>query len=411
MTQNIRTYRGRRYDTLELTTVRVSEGRILSVETEAPDENVVLPWIAPGLFDVQVNGAVGVELSSSKLTKTGVVAVLEKMLRDGVFRCCLTLTTNALETMLGAVKTIAGALDDRPELRPVVWGIHLEGPFISTAEGAIGAHPRNFCIPYSEEFIRDAQKASNGLVKIVTLSPEYPNVGDFVRFLRGEGILVAIGHTNADGKSLDEAVCAGAALSTHLSNATRHLLPKWENYFFGQLADDRLVASLIVDGFHISPQLVRAIVRTKGLDRLILISDQSPLAGFPPGKYSMELCDFEIQPNGKVTLAGDPNLLACASFPVSNCVVNVATIENLPLSKVYPLASTAPARLLNAPRFSSGDGDFLQVGGHADFLLFNVVPATFGEHGTYDGSAFRTGRFDFEKIVWRGKEIEPVANA
>lgn len=400
-----RSYRGRRYDTLELATVEVAGDRIAAVEISPPDSSADVPWLAPGMFDIQVNGAVGRELSSSRLTREGVVEVLEKMLRDGVFRCCLTLTTNAPETMIHAARTIADALDERPEYRSIVWGIHLEGPFISTAEGAIGAHPKKFCVPYSEDFIRRVQDASRGLVKLVTLSPEYPNAAEFVRFLRAEGIVVALGHTNAEGVQLDDAVAAGATLSTHLSNATRHLLPKWENYFFAQLADDRLCASLIVDGFHISPQLVRAIVRAKGLERLVLISDQSPLAGFPPGKYSMELCDFEIQPNGKVTLAGDPNLLACASFPVSCGVVNVATIENLPLSEVYPLATTRPARLLGAPQFSSGDGDFLEVGGLADFLLFNVAPATFGEHGLYDGRSFHTGRFEFEKIVWRGREI------
>ncbi len=402
---DIRNYRGRRYDTLELVNVGVAGERIASVEVSSPSLDADVPWIAPGMFDIQVNGAVGCELSSSRLTRSGVVKVLEKMLRDGVFRCCLTLTTNAPETMIHAARTIADALDERPEYRSIVWGIHLEGPFISTAEGAIGAHPRKYCVPYSEEFTRSVQDASRGLVKLVTLSPEYPNAAEFVRFLRSQGIVVAVGHTNADGIQLDDAVSAGATLSTHLSNATRHLLPKWENYFFAQLADDRLCASLIVDGFHISPQLARAIVRAKGLDRLVLISDQSPLAGFPPGKYSMELCDFEIQPNGKVTLAGDPNLLACASFPVSCGVVNVATIENLPLSKVYPLATTNPARLLNAPKFSSGEGDFLEVGGLADFLLFNVEPATFGEYGLYDGRSFHTGRFKFDNIVWRGREI------
>ncbi|MGI6401445.1 MAG: N-acetylglucosamine-6-phosphate deacetylase [Thermoguttaceae bacterium] len=411
MTQTMRSYRGRRYDTLEFVTVEVTDDKIVSVEAAPPDTKTSTPWIAPGLFDIQVNGAVGHELSSATLTKEGVIEVLQKMLRDGVFRCCLTLTTNAPATMIQSSKTIADALEERPEYRSIVWGIHLEGPFISTAEGAAGAHPKQYCVPYSEELIRKIQEAARGLVKLVTLSPEYPNVGDFTRFLRNEGIVVAIGHTNADGSQLDEAVGAGATLSTHLSNATQYLLPKWENYFFGQLADDRLCASVIADGFHISPQLLRAIVRTKGLERLILISDQSPLAGFPPGKYSTELCDLEIQPNGKVTLAGDPNLLACASFPVSNGVANVATIEDLPLASVYPLATTSPARLLNAPKFSSGDGDFLQPGGLADFLLFDVVPATLGERGLYDGSSFRTGRFEFQKIVWRGKEISPKREA
>ena len=402
----IRTYRGRRFDASTAVEVRVSGGKIVSVETlDDAESRGDLPIVAPGLFDIQVNGAVGVELSSAGLTEEGVVAVLDKMLRDGVFRCCPTLTTNAPETMIGAAARIASALEKRPDLRPTVWGIHLEGPFISTAEGAVGAHPKRFCVPYSRELFDRIQDACGGLVKLVTLSPEYEGAGEFVRFLRSRGVVVAIGHTNATCAQIDEAVSAGATLSTHLSNATRHLLPKWENYFFGQLADDRLTASLIVDGFHISPQLVRAIIRTKGLDRVILISDQSPLSGFAPGRYKTELCELEIQPNGKVTLAGDANLLACASFPVSHCVANVASIENLTLAQVYPSATTVPARLLGAPRFSSGDGDFLEVGADADFLLFRLVPATFGALGVLDGASFRTGRFDFERIVWRGREI------
>ncbi len=449
--KEIRTYRGRRFDSSAPVEVRVADGKIVAVETldfGGNDGGNVgdLPILAPGLFDIQTNGAVGVELSSASLTEAGVVAFLDKMLRDGVFRCCPTLTTNAPETMISAAATIAAALKNRPDLRPTVWGIHLEGPFISTAEGAVGAHPKRFCVPYSRELFDRIQEACGGLVKLVTLSPEYEGAGEFVRFLRSRGVVVAIGHTNATCAQIDEAVSAGATLSTHLSNATRHLLPKWENYFFAQLADDRLTASLIVDGFHISPQLVRAIVRTKGLDRVVLVSDQSPLSGFAPGRYKTELCELEIQPNGKVTLAGDPNLLACASFPVSHCVANVASIENLTLAQVYPSATTIPARLLGAPLYSNvdatretatvcengsdaenardgaknaeslggapacdvGDGapvDWLEVGADADFLLFRLIPATFGALGVLDGAAFRTGRFDFEKIVWRGREI------
>ena len=405
MSNSIREYLGRRYDTGDVVRVCVCGGKIASVEAIDAHTAEKAPYIAPGLFDLQVNGAVGVEFSSSKLTVDGVLKTLEKMLRDGVFRCCPTLTTNAPEVMIEAARTIANALKSRPELQPVVWGIHLEGPFISTAEGAIGAHPKRFCTPYSKGLFEAIQSACGGLVKIVTLSPEYPNVGEFVRYLYAQGVKVAIGHTNANAAQIVEATRAGATLSTHLSNATRHLLPKWENYFFAQLANDELYASLIVDGFHISPELIRIITRAKGLERVILISDQSPLAGYPPGKYSMELCDFEIQPNGKVTLAGDPNLLACASFPVSNGVANLMAIENLTLAQVYPLASTAPATFLGAPRFSNGDGDFLEIGADADFIIFDLEPAQLGVLGILDGGAFKTGRFELANVLWRGREI------
>ncbi len=415
MSKDFHSYVARRYDTREVVRINVADETIQSVEslTKACGD---IPFVGPGFFDIQVNGANGVEFSSSKLSEEGVTSVLKKMLRDGVFRICPTLTTNAPQVMIQAARTIKNAIDHNPEYASIAWGIHLEGPFISLAEGAIGAHPKKYCVSYSRELFDNIQRVCDGLVKIVTLyplpflsdtgkSPEYSDADGFIRYLRSQGVLVAIGHTNATGKQLNEAVCAGASLSTHLSNATRHLLPKWENYFFGQLADDRLFASIIVDGFHISPQLVRAIVRTKGLDRLILISDQSPLAGFPPGKYSMELCDFEIQPNGKVTLAGDPNLLACASFPISTGVANLASIENLDISEVYPLATTRPARLLGAPSYSSGNGDFLELGKRADFLIFRVQFAAYGEMGILDGNSFKTGRMIFEKIVWRGREI------
>lgn len=401
----LKTYIGRRYDTLEPVKVLVENRCVIKVESTSDSTDVELPWIAPGLFDIQVNGAVGVEFSSSKLTVEGVFRALDKVRKDGVFRCCPTLTTNAPDVMVNAARTIALALQQRPEYKDLVWGIHLEGPFISTAEGSVGAHPKKYCRPYSYELFQEIQNACGGLVKLLTLSPEYDGVGEFVKRLTAQGCVVAIGHTNANAAQINEAVLAGATLSTHLSNATRHLLPKWENYFFTQLADDRLCASIIVDGFHISPQLVRTIVRAKGKERLILISDQSPLAGYPPGRYSMELCDFQIQPNGKVTLAGDPNLLACASFPVTNCVANVAAIADLSLYDAFELAVTHPAQLLNAPRFSNGANDFLEVGALADFILFRLQKPQMGPLGVLDGASFVTGKFIFHHIVWHGEQI------
>ena len=131
MERNRSVFTGKRYDTLEPTRVFVEDGKI--VATERAEEIDGLPWLAPGLFDIQVNGAVGVEFSSSRLTVDGVCSAFDKILRDGVFRCCPTLTTNAPETMIESAKTIADAIKQRAEFQRFVWGIHLEGPFISTA--------------------------------------------------------------------------------------------------------------------------------------------------------------------------------------------------------------------------------------------------------------------------------------
>ncbi|MCF0233476.1 MAG: N-acetylglucosamine-6-phosphate deacetylase, partial [Thermoguttaceae bacterium] len=161
----MQTYIGKRFDNSDAVEISVENDKICGVKPAVGVSSEDLPVIGPGFFDIQVNGAVGVELSSLSLTESGVVKVLEKMLRDGVFRICPTLTTQSLEAMVHAARTIRSALEIRPDLRDVVWGIHLEGPFISTAEGAVGAHPKQFCIPYSREFFRNIQDACGGLVK------------------------------------------------------------------------------------------------------------------------------------------------------------------------------------------------------------------------------------------------------
>ena len=123
-------YVGRRFDTLEAVQIDVKNGVIHSVRSvSVPDSD--LPYVGPGFFDIQVNGAVGIEFSSSKLTEEGVVSILEKMLHDGVFRICPTITTNAPETMIKAARVIASALERRPEYASIVWGIHLEDRYFS----------------------------------------------------------------------------------------------------------------------------------------------------------------------------------------------------------------------------------------------------------------------------------------
>ena len=159
-----------------------------------------------------------------------------------------------------------------------------------------------------------------------------------------------------------------ARLSTHLGNGSHLVLPRHANYIWEQAAEDRLMASLIVDGHHLPPAVVKSLVRAKTPARCILISDMSGLAGRPPGRYAGSLCDVEILPNGRLVVAGQTALLAGAALPIGVGVANVMHFAGVTLAEAVRMATEHPAQLLGlAP-------GRLTIGDPAELVLFDLVP-------------------------------------
>jgi N-acetylglucosamine-6-phosphate deacetylase len=134
------------------------------------------------------------------------------------------------------------------------------------------------------------------------------------------------------------------------------------------LAEDRLMASLIVDGHHLPPEVVKSMVRAKTPERCILVSDVSGLAGLPPGRYPGSGCEVEILPDGRLVIAGQDQLLAGASLPIGLGVANVMQFAGVDLATAIAMATTHPARLLGLPCGSLCPGD------PADLVLFELAP-------------------------------------
>jgi N-acetylglucosamine-6-phosphate deacetylase len=357
---------GRRYDTGQAVAIAVENGRIAAV-TPLADPAGALPWVAPGLVDLQVNGYGGHEFSSQALSVEHVAAIVARLLEFGVAGFCPTLTTNACEALRHGLATIAAACEQRPQVARAVAGIHLEGPYISREDGPRGAHPAEHCRePDWNEFSR-LQDAAGGRIKIITLSPEYPNAAAFIARAVGAGILVAIGHTAADGRQIRAAVDAGATLSTHLGNGAHRTLPRHPNSLWDQLAEDRLTASLICDGQHLPPEVVQTFVRAKTPARCVLVSDLSALAGLPPGRHAWSGGAVEILDDGRLVIAGQRQLLAGASRPLGHGVANVMRFAGVGLREAIEMAAVRPAELLGRPvcRFRPGDP--------ADLVVFELA--------------------------------------
>jgi N-acetylglucosamine-6-phosphate deacetylase len=293
----------------------------------------------PGLFDLQVNGFGGVDFNAPDLTSDRVTEALQRIHETGVTRCLPTLITSPLERFTRNVRVIARIAD------PTIAGIHMEGPYVSAEDGPRGAHPREHVTAASIEDFDRRQAAADGRILLVTLAPETPNALRLIEHLVRAGVRVAIGHTAATPQQIDEAIAAGATLATHLGNGCAQMLPRHPNVIWTLLAADSVAASLIVDGHHLPPATVKAMVRAKGPGRSLLVTDATAAAGCPPGRYSIGTVIAESRADGRVSLPGTP-YLAGSSLTLPCAVANTARFTGLPFEAVIPMAGTFPANYL-----------------------------------------------------------------
>lgn len=317
--------------------------RVHSVrEVTSTDSNA---WIAPAFVDIQVNGFTGFDLNVSTVTKADVCAMVRALWRVGTGFLCPTIVTAPFESIHNSLRAVVQACQKDSLVAHAILGIHLEGPYISAEDGPRGAHPlEHVKDPDWDEFQR-WQDVAEGMVRIVTLAPEKKGAIPFIEKLVVNGIVVALGHTDASAEDIRAAVSVGAKLSTHLGNGAHALIRRHPNYIWEQLAADELYASFIVDGHHLPPTVVKSMVRAKTLDRCILISDATALAGMPPGAYQFAGQPVELDADRCVRLAGT-EYLAGSAIELARGVENSVRFAGISLREAASLATLQPARLL-----------------------------------------------------------------
>lgn len=325
------------------------------------------PWLAPGLVDLQVNGGWGLDLNTQPLQPDTVVELSRRLLARGVTLYCPTLITNGKDQLAQAASAVAEAVRTQPDAAGLIAGIHLEGPFLSPEEGPRGAHPkRHICPPDWDSFCR-WQEAAEGLIRIITVSPEWPAAAAFISRCSAAGVRVSIGHTAATPEQIREAVAAGAVMSTHLGNGAHLTLPRHPNYLWEQLAADELYGCMIADGCHLPDSLLKVILRMKD-SHALLVSDAVSLSGMPPGAYRLHIGgDVVLTAEGRLHLAGNPQLLAGSAMMLADQVAYLTEAGLAPMDKAIECASIHPARLLGLEQAAG-----LAAGAPADLICFRL---------------------------------------
>ena len=300
-----------------------------------------------GLFDLQVNGYAGVDFNDPSITASSLDTALEAMLASGVTQCLPTLITAHPAQLRDRFR----ALDDAvatSRLGPLmVPGYHLEGPFLNTTEGYAGCHPPDAMTDPDIALIDQLEAGLRRPILLVTLAPERAGGTQFIAELTRRGKASAMAHSAAGFEVVTTAANAGLTLSTHLGNGLPPGLPKLENTLLAQLAEPRLSACLIADGHHMSPQALAALLRLKGTENCILVTDAVLGAAAPPGVYSFAGMAVERTDAGAMVQPGRTNL-AGSALCLDQAVRNVVAWTGIGAETGIGMASTTPRRALAA---------------------------------------------------------------
>jgi N-acetylglucosamine-6-phosphate deacetylase len=322
-------------------------------------------FLAPGFIDLQVNGFAGVDFNSSTATHDDLHRAIAAIFSTGVTRFFPTVITGAPDVMLAALRNLTAARESLPGGHAME-AFHVEGPHIAPEDGPRGAHPREWVRPPDfAEFLR-WQDAAQGHVRLVTLSPHWPGAPHYIEQITNQGVVASIGHTRATPQQIDDAVAAGATLSTHLGNGAGSAT-RTEDFLVYQLAEPRLAASFIVDYHHLPDEFLRRALDAKGIDRSILVTDAVAPALCPPGPYMLGSVAVELRSDDRVTLRGGERL-AGSSLRMDRAIGNVMSRAGVSLAQAVTMATTNPARVGRVPGRLRG----LQPGSRADLVRFRM---------------------------------------
>ena len=321
-------------------------------------------YLAPAWIDLQVNGFAGVDYNRPDTAQEDIARSIEAIYATGVARFYPTVITGGPDDMAGSLANLARAKETLAE-GEAIEGFHVEGPHISAEEGPRGAHPARWVRKPDLDEYRRWQEAARGHIRLITLSPEWPEAPLYIEGIVKEGIVASIGHTKASREQIRDAVLAGATMSTHLGNGAHTVLQRHPNYIWEQLAEDRLMASFIADGIHLPESYLRVALRAKGIGRSVLVTDASSPAGAGPGRYQLGEQEVDLTEDDRVVLAGQDRL-AGSALRMHHGVANLVRLAGISLGDAVTMATTNAAKAGSVPDRLRG----LAPGDRADLVLF-----------------------------------------
>jgi N-acetylglucosamine-6-phosphate deacetylase len=340
--------------------VLVREGRIAGVGDGEPPaggsvEDLAGRWVLPGFVDMHVHGGGGAGFQDGSADE--VARVVELHRRHGTTTMLASLVSAPLEDLERAAVRLAGLVQDG-----LVAGVHLEGPFL--AEVRCGAHDPRHLRPPTEGALARLLRAGEGTIRMVTVAPELDGGLEAVKQLRDDGVIAAVGHTDATYAQTAAAIESGASVATHLFNGMRGLHHREPGAVLALLEAPEVTVELINDGVHVHPAVLASVLRWAGPARTALITDAMAAAGAGDGDYKLGGLPVEVR-GGVARLAGNGSV--AGSTLTMDAALRNAVNAGVSIVDAARAAATTPATTLNLHHELGS----IAAGKRADLVILN----------------------------------------
>lgn len=339
--------------------ILISNGRIdnYSYDNEIIDGEGC--YAIPGLIDIHFHGCNGFDFCDG--TDEAIKEIAKYEAEHGVTGICPATMTLPVSELNAILKNAANY--EKTEGEAELLGINMEGPFISKTKK--GAQNEQYIIPCNIEVANEFLKASKGLVKFIGLAPEESEkYEEFIKEMKDK-VHISLAHTNADYETAKKAINAGVDHGVHLYNAMHSVSHREPGCVGAILESDKTKAELICDGLHIHPQIVRSVLKQKGVDNVIFISDSMRATGLKDGTYTLGGLDINVRGN-RATLVGE-DTLAGSVTNLMDCMKVAVKDMDIPLETAIACVTMNPAKQLGV----YDERGSLTVGKKADIVLLD----------------------------------------
>lgn len=318
--------------------------------------------VVPGFVDIHIHGAGGHDVMEG--TPRALDKIASTVARYGTTSMVATTVTAPVDTTCKSLEGIARHIRKReqeaaPGPSAEILGIHFEGPFISKAQR--GVHPTDSLAKPSAKLLDQFIEAADGLGRIITMAPELPGGVELVARAKAAGLVVSMGHTDADYTQARDAIRAGARHATHTYNAMRPFTHRDPGVIAAVMTEPDVTAEIIADLVHVAPPAIQVLLGVKGFDTVIAITDGIAAAGMPDGTY--RLGTFEVTVKDGVCRNSEGKL-AGSTLTLDRALRNLVSL-GVPFVDAIRMMTILPARRLGL----AGKKGIIAIGSDADLVV------------------------------------------